>query len=110
MIRSKLGGLVLLNTTLLGALALVSLSPNPAAIADGQSASRGEYVAISGTIAGTKTPVIWVVNQASQELVAFHNSIASFGFGDAERPIGKSQLGRVLLQRGFGALSCRDIR
>jgi hypothetical protein len=85
MIRSKLGGLVLLNTTLLGALALVSLSPNPAAIADGQSASRVEYVAISGTIAGTKTPVIWVVNQASQELVAFQyeeqrNQLVGIGY------------------------------
>ena len=69
MIRSKLGGLVLLNIVLLGALALVSLSPNSAAVADGRSSTRGEYVAISGTIAGTKTPVIWVVNQASQELV-----------------------------------------
>ena len=71
MIRTKLGSLILLNSALLGALALVSLSPNAPAVADGQSAARGEYVAISGSIAGTKTPVIWVVNQASQELVAF---------------------------------------
>ena len=85
MIRTKLGSLVLLNTALLGALALVSLSPNAPAVADGQSAARGEYVAISGTIAGTKTPVIWVVNQASQELVAFQyeeqrNQLVGIGY------------------------------
>ena len=85
MIRTKIGGLVLLNSALLGALALVSLSPNAPAIADGQSAARGEYVAISGSIAGTKTPVIWVVNQASQELVAFQyeeqrNQLVGIGY------------------------------
>ena len=85
MIRSKLGGLVLLNIAMLGVLALVSLSPGDSAIADGQSAARGEYVAISGTIAGTKTPVIWVVNQASQELVAFQyeeqrNQLVGIGY------------------------------
>ena len=76
---------MLLNTALLGALALVSLSPNAPAVADGQSAARGEYVAISGSIAGTKTPVIWVVNQASQELVAFQyeeqrNQLVGIGY------------------------------
>ena len=76
---------MLLNSALLGALALVSLSPNAPAIADGQSAARGEYVAISGSIAGTKTPVIWVVNQASQELVAFQyeeqrNQLVGIGY------------------------------
>ena len=85
MIRPTLGSLVLLNTALLGALALVSLSPNAPAVADGQSAARGEYVAISGSIAGTKTPVIWVVNQASQELVAFQyeeqrNQLVGIGY------------------------------
>ena len=85
MIRSKLGSLVLLNIVLLGALALVSLSSSGSAIADGQSSTRGEYVAISGTIAGTKTPVIWVVNQASQELVAFQyeeqrNQLVGIGY------------------------------
>jgi hypothetical protein len=85
MIRTKIGSLVLLNSALLGALALVSLSPNAPAIADGQSAARGEYVAISGSIAGTKTPVIWVVNQASQELVAFQyeeqrNQLVGIGY------------------------------
>lgn len=85
MIRTKLGSLVLLNSALLGALALVSLSPNAPAVADGQSAARGEYVAISGSIAGTKTPVIWVVNQASQELVAFQyeeqrNQLVGIGY------------------------------
>ena len=87
MTRSKLGGLVLLNILLLGALALVSLSPDDAALADGRSSTRGEYVAISGTIAGTKTPVIWVVNQASQELVAFQyeeqrNQLVGIGYRD----------------------------
>ena len=85
MIRTKLGSLILLNSALLGALALVSLSPNAPATPDGQSASRGEYVAISGSIAGTKTPVIWVVNQASQELVAFQyeeqrNQLVGIGY------------------------------
>ena len=85
MIRSKLGCLVLLNIAMLGVLALVSLSPGDSAIVDSQSAARGEYVAISGTIAGTKTPVIWVVNQASQELVAFQyeeqrNQLVGIGY------------------------------
>ena len=99
MIRSKLGGLVLLNIVLLGALALVSLSPNSAAVADGRSSTRGEYVAISGTIAGTKTPVIWVVNQASQELVAFQyeeqrNQLVGIGYrnlNDDARTIERSR-------------------
>ncbi|HAW95541.1 MAG: hypothetical protein CMJ33_10610 [Phycisphaerae bacterium] len=97
--RSKLGGLVLLNIVLLGALALVSLSPNSAAVADGRSSTRGEYVAISGTIAGTKTPVIWVVNQASQELVAFQyeeqrNQLVGIGYrnlNDDARTIERSR-------------------
>ncbi len=85
MIRTRLGSLVLLNIALLGGLALVSLSPGTSVIADGQSSGRGEYVAISGTIAGTKTPVIWVVNQASQELVAFQyeeqrNQLVGIGY------------------------------
>jgi len=99
MTRSKLGGLVLLNIVLLGALALVSLSPNSAAVADGRSSTRGEYVAISGTIAGTKTPVIWVVNQASQELVAFQyeeqrNQLVGIGYrnlNDDARTIERSR-------------------
>ncbi len=90
---------MLLNIVLLGALALVSLSPNSAAVADGRSSTRGEYVAISGTIAGTKTPVIWVVNQASQELVAFQyeeqrNQLVGIGYrnlNDDARTIERSR-------------------
>lgn len=67
--RSTLVGLVLLNVALVATLALVTFGNPSSAFAWGGGA-RGEYVAISGTISGTKTPVIWIVNQATQEVVA----------------------------------------
>ena len=67
--RFSLVGLVILNVALVATLALVTLGrPGWAFALSGQA--RGEYVAISGTIAGTKTPVIWIVNQATQEVVS----------------------------------------
>jgi len=68
--RFTLVGLVLLNLALLAMLAVVTFGNPASAFAFGGQA-RGEYVAISGTIAGTKTPVIWIVNQATQEVVSF---------------------------------------
>lgn len=87
--RSSLAGLVLLNVLLLGALAWVSLGAGAPAIAGDASAGRGEYVAVSGTIAGSKTPIIWIVNQASQELVAVQydaqrDQLVGFGYRNLE--------------------------
>ena len=67
--RFTLVGLVLLNVALVAVLALVTFGNPTTAFAWGGTA-RGEYVAISGTISGTKTPVIWIVNQATQEVVS----------------------------------------
>ena len=89
MTRQGLVGLVLLNLGLLGALAVVSLPshalPNTSAHAGASIDDRGEYIAVSGYIAGTKTPIIWVVNQSTQEIVAFQfdsqkEKIVGFGY------------------------------
>jgi len=83
--RPTLASLVLVNIALLGILALVSFSsPNPA-VASTSSGKRAEYVAVTGYIAGSKTPILWMVNQASQEVVAIQfdaqkNQIVGFGY------------------------------
>lgn len=68
--RPALAALVLLNLALLGILALVTFTPSNQAHATSASSERGEYVAVSGNIAGSKTPMLWVVNQSTQELIA----------------------------------------
>ena len=77
-------GLVILNVVLLGVLAVVSIRRGGMAFAGSSSNARGEYVAVSGTISGSKTPVIWLVDQASQEVVAVQFDAQSdrmVGFG-----------------------------
>ena len=69
--RPALAALIALNLALLGSLALVTFSPgNQAQASNASSSSRGEYVAVSGNIAGSKTPMLWVVNQSTQEIIA----------------------------------------
>ena len=90
MTRASLAGLVLLNLVLLAALAIVTFGPEEPAFAGDASAGRGEYVAVSGTIAGTKTPIIWIVNQASQELVAVQfdsqrDQLIGYGYRNLEQ-------------------------
>ena len=85
MTRSTLAGLVLLNIALLGILALVSFQPANEAHADNTASGRAEYIAITGSIAGSKTPILWVVNQATQEVVAVQfdaqkDQIVGFGY------------------------------
>ena len=90
MTRTSMTGLVFLNVMLLAALAFVTLGPDEAAQADASLGGRGEYVAVSGTIAGSKTPIIWIVNQASQELVAVQfdsqrDQLIGFGYRDLNK-------------------------
>jgi hypothetical protein len=80
-----MAGLVLLNVMLLCILAVVTLGADESAQASVSDGGRGEYVAVSGTIAGSKTPIIWIVNQASQELVAIQfdaqrDQLIGFGY------------------------------
>ncbi|MDG2029710.1 MAG: hypothetical protein P8J45_01770 [Phycisphaerales bacterium] len=85
MTRTSMAGLVLLNVMLLCMLAVVTLGTDESAQASVSGGGRGEYVAVSGTIAGTKTPIIWIVDQASQELVAIQfdaqrDQLVGFGY------------------------------
>ena len=85
MTRSSMAGLVLLNVMLLCVLAFVTLGTDESAHANASGAGRGEYVAVSGTIAGSKTPIIWIVDQASQELLAVQfdaqrDQLVGFGY------------------------------
>jgi hypothetical protein len=80
-----MAGLILLNVMLLCMLAFVTIGTDEPAQASVSDGGRGEYVAISGTIAGSKTPIIWVVNQASQELIAIQfdaqrDQLVGFGY------------------------------
>ncbi|HMN96808.1 MAG TPA: hypothetical protein PKC43_07175 [Phycisphaerales bacterium] len=64
---TQLGALVALNGALLGALAFVTLSP----IAAGQGErARAQYMVTSGTVKGSESAVIWVIDQTNQDLVA----------------------------------------
>ncbi len=83
--RTSIASLVLLNIALLGILALVTFGKGGLAVAGTGSNVRGEYVAVAGTISGSKTPVIWLVDQASQEVVAVQfnaqsNQMIGFGY------------------------------
>ena len=85
MTRSNLAGLVLLNIALLGMLALVTFQSSNEAQAVNASDQRAEYIAITGYIAGSKTPILWIVNQATQEVVAIQfdsqkDQIIGFGY------------------------------
>ena len=89
MTRSGLASLVLLNIALLGILALVSFRSANEAQAASASNERAEYIAITGFIAGSKTPILWVVNQATQEVVAVQfdsqkDQLIGFGYRSLE--------------------------
>ena len=82
--KTSIASLVLLNIVLLGALVFVTFGGDGQAHAVNASSARGQYVAVSGTIAGSKTPIIWIVDQASQEVVAVQFDAQSdqlVGFG-----------------------------
>ena len=85
MTRSALASLALLNIALLGILALVTLQPVNDAQASSAMGNRAEYIAITGNIAGSKTPLLWIVNQATQEVVAVQfdaqkDQLVGFGY------------------------------
>ena len=82
---TPLACLVLLNLGLVGLLAAVTFLPDSEANADSSSQTRGKYIAVSGNIQSDKTPVIWIVDQATQELVAVQfesqaNQFKSMGY------------------------------
>ena len=77
--------LVLLNLALLAVLGAVTFLPGSEANAGSGVEGRGKYIAVSGHIQGDKTPVIWVMDQATQELVAVQfesqaNQFKSLGY------------------------------
>jgi hypothetical protein len=65
--RRPLVGLLALNAVLLGVLATVSLAPrvqaNPNAL------GRSSYTMVAGTVKGQTMPILYVVDESSQELV-----------------------------------------
>ena len=83
--KSPIACLVLLNLALVGLLAAVTFLPGKEAEAASTADGRGKYIAVSGHIQGAKTPVIWIVDQATQELVAIQfesqlNQFRSLGY------------------------------
>lgn len=65
--RRPLVGLLALNAVLLGVLATVSLAPrvqaNPNAL------GRSSYAMVAGGVKGQNMPVLYIVDEGSQELV-----------------------------------------
>ena len=83
--KSPIACLVLLNLALVGLLAAVTFLPGTEASANSSATARGKYIAVSGHIQGAKTPVIWIVDQSTQELVALQfdsqlNQFRSLGY------------------------------
>lgn len=64
---SRTQGLLALNGVLLGMLALVTLSPG--AGAQGERA-RSSYIVTSGTVKGSESAAIWIIDQTNQDLIA----------------------------------------
>jgi len=60
-------GLVLLNAALLAGLAAVSLGPRAFAQSDRR---RAQYVITAGTVKGTETAAIWIIDETNQDLIA----------------------------------------
>ena len=63
--RRSLTGLIALNGALLLALGTVALAPKVMA----QARARSSYTMVSGGIKGQTPPVVWIVDEGSQELV-----------------------------------------
>ena len=77
--------LILLNLALIAILAVVTFLPGSEANASSSTDGRGKYIAVSGHIQGAKTPVIWIIDQSTQELVAVQfesqaNQFKSLGY------------------------------
>lgn len=66
MSRTQFFSLIALNAVLLAALATVSLSGR----ADAQDRQRGAYTLISCGVTGTPLSVVYVIDEANNELVA----------------------------------------
>ena len=64
--------LVLLNLGLVAVLWFVTFRPGTEAVADASASKRGKYMAVSGHIQGMKAPVVWIIDQSSQQMVAIH--------------------------------------
>lgn len=64
---SSTEGLVLLNATLLAALAGVVLGPKALAQNDRR---RAEYLITAGSVKGSEGAAIWIVDQTNQDLIA----------------------------------------
>lgn len=59
--------LVLLNAALLAGLAAVTFGPQAFAQSDRR---RATYVLTAGTVKGTETAAIWIVDETNQDLIA----------------------------------------
>ena len=82
--------LVILNLGLVALLYAVTFRPTAEAGADSANQKRGKYMAVSGHIQGMKAPVIWIIDQSTQELVSIHfdyqaKQFRNFGFRDLTR-------------------------
>ncbi|MSR18974.1 MAG: hypothetical protein EXS00_07405 [Phycisphaerales bacterium] len=66
--RRNISGLILLNCSLLGVLAVVTLGSD----VDAQQAirPRGQYLAVGGTMNGTTMGVLYVLDETNRELMA----------------------------------------
>ncbi len=69
--RKQKNGLLVLNATLLAALALVTFAP----IADAQrnrsvNRARGEYTMVAGQVQGLAEAAIYIIDSNNEELVA----------------------------------------
>lgn len=66
--RRKLQGLIAVNAVLLGALAVMSLSPNT--FAQRTNRARGAYVMVSGKIVGGNAHAVYILDASNQDMIA----------------------------------------
>lgn len=78
--RRRLYGLLAVNGALLLALAAVTFSP----VAEAQSLARGEYTMVAGSVNGSQSGVVYIVDVVNQEMIAItfeHSQKELLGIG-----------------------------
>ncbi|MCA9285762.1 MAG: hypothetical protein KDA22_11130 [Phycisphaerales bacterium] len=92
---TRVHGLILVNVALLGALALVSLSPR----AQAQDRRRSNYLLASGFSKNDSAEALWIVDQGNQEVIAVtwdsnRNELVGIGYRDLNADAGVLRRGR----------------
>ncbi|MEM7228330.1 MAG: hypothetical protein AAF432_05875 [Planctomycetota bacterium] len=91
----RLRGLLLLNAALLMVLGTITFGSHVQA----QQRPRGQYNMVSGGVNGAETPAVWIIDGASQELIAItydpnSKDIAGIGYRNIAADAGRTGANR----------------